>query len=156
MRRFLAIALELTFYNYRVPFQMCAICSKRCLREPYQRVPLCSGVCRVRHRYGAHLRRTYGIDLATHENIFARQNGRCPICLTDFGLYRLSEITWVIDHDHRTSQVRGFLCPACNFLLGNFRDSPAALRAAAEVDGASADTLRRAAMYLESAAIRLK
>jgi hypothetical protein len=36
------------------------------------------------------------------------------------------------DHDHATGAFRGWLCSPCNLGLGSFRDSPLALRAAAE------------------------
>lgn len=49
----------------------------------------------------------------------------CPICtaLTDDA---------VGDHCHNTGVPREFICRSCNAGLGMFKDSPAALRAAAE------------------------
>lgn len=37
----------------------------------------------------------------------------------------------VVDHCHRTGQVRGLLCVACNAMIGQARDRPEVLRAAA-------------------------
>ena len=38
----------------------------------------------------------------------------------------------VIDHDHATETVRGALCHYCNLTIGNAKDNPRILRAAAE------------------------
>lgn len=129
------------------------MCSAPCRRAPWYRVPLCSAICRYDYRYDANLRRTYAIDLATHRALFMAQMSRCAICTTDFGPYRLTEVTWVVDHDHRTGRVRGLLCPWCNSLLGRFADSPASLRAATtnEDTVAAGARFRRAAEYLERA-----
>jgi len=41
------------------------------------------------------------------------------------------ETSVVIDHDHKTGDVRGGLCQNCNLGLGHFKDSPELLRLAA-------------------------
>lgn len=48
----------------------------------------------------------------------------CVICGSDEPL--------VVDHDHKTGQVRGMLCNHCNRGLGHFRDDPELLEFAAQ------------------------
>ncbi len=48
---------------------------------------------------------------------------RCAICDREDEL--------VGDHDHQTGKPRGILCRACNLAIGNMRDKPSLLRAAA-------------------------
>ncbi len=52
------------------------------------------------------------------------QNGLCAICKAAPAVH--------VDHDHVTGQVRALLCFNCNGGLGQFKDDPAVLRAAAE------------------------
>ena len=49
----------------------------------------------------------------------------CPICekVTIAGLSKI-----VIDHNHKTGNVRGFLCESCNTGLGRFKDDVKILR----------------------------
>ncbi|BCO56135.1 hypothetical protein MINTM005_13790 [Mycobacterium intracellulare] len=62
------------------------------------------------------------------------QLGRCAVC----GQAMLDD--WVVDHDHSCCPgerscgkcVRALLCRGCNCGLGNFKDSPDSLRAAAD------------------------
>ena len=49
--------------------------------------------------------------------------GACPVCARTGPL--------VVDHDHATGRVRGWLCAQCNNALGLAQDSPKILRALA-------------------------
>lgn len=65
--------------------------------------------------------RRLGLDGGEFQGILAK---RCLICGSDKRL--------VLDHDHKTGQVRGRLCGTCNSGLGMFRDSPELLVSAIE------------------------
>ena len=69
--------------------------------------------------HAARLEKTYGIDAAEYERIFAKQGRRCAICGN-----RSRTIRFAVDHDHKTGAVRGILCKRCNHdLLGGGHDS---------------------------------
>jgi hypothetical protein len=73
------------------------------------------------------LRRLYGIGQEQWEVILASQGGGCAICgTTEWG--KKGPQT---DHCHTTGRVRGVLCQPCNTTLGQSREDPARLRAAA-------------------------
>lgn len=55
------------------------------------------------------------------------QGGICAICGTDE-----FPNTPVVDHDHVTNEIRGILCRNCNWGLGQFKDDPDLMLAAAE------------------------
>lgn len=74
---------------------------------------------------GEHLRRNYGLTLEAFAALLAGQENRCAICRTPDG-------NWVVDHDHKSGDVRGILCRQCNTGLGCFKDSPEAAMAAAK------------------------
>jgi len=59
---------------------------------------------------------------------------RCPICLLPFTPTGPRKAVW--DHNHRTGKFRGWICCFDNRMLGMVQDSP--------------DTLRRAALYIET------
>jgi Recombination endonuclease VII len=71
-----------------------------------------------------HLTRRYGITAEEADFLLERQEGLCAICL--------SAPAGHVDHDHGTGVVRALLCFNCNGGLGQFRDDPAVLRAAAD------------------------
>jgi hypothetical protein len=47
----------------------------------------------------------------------------------------------VVDHDHKTNEIRGMLCNHCNRGLGHFRDDPMLLEFAAQYLYASANKI---------------
>lgn len=76
----------------------------------------------------------YGITLDEYNEMLAKQNEVCAICLgpetrvaRGGGVQPLS-----VDHCHATNKVRGLLCNQCNTGLGKFKDSPDFLREAAD------------------------
>lgn len=71
----------------------------------------------------------YGITAEEFEQLVAKQQGRCAICL------RERELT--VDHDHETGRMRGLLCRPCNRCLGQI--------------GETVETFRRIVSYLEQA-----
>ena len=84
------------------------------------------------------LMRRFHLSLDRYYEILADQDGVCAICRTDSPSDRRTT-RFHVDHDHgccpgRTSCgkcIRGLLCHACNTALGNFKDSPDLLMAAA-------------------------
>jgi hypothetical protein len=71
-----------------------------------------------------HLKRRYGIAAAEADAMLATQGGVCAICKVAPARH--------VDHDHATGAVRALLCFNCNGGLGQFKDDPDVLRAAAE------------------------
>ncbi len=72
-----------------------------------------------------HYRRLYGITPERKAEMLVEQGG-CGICKTNVVGTR-----WHVDHVPKTKTVRAILCHHCNIGLGNFRDSPELLFAAA-------------------------
>ena len=92
----------------------------------------------VRH-YG--LSRNYDISFTEYAQIFARQNGVCAICKQPETARvpgrkvsgqedRVRDLS--VDHCHGTGKIRELLCNACNHMLGEAKDNPDVLRAAAD------------------------
>lgn len=69
----------------------------------------------------------YGITLERYEALLAEQGGVCAICKSD----TLVKMHFSVDHCHKTGKVRALLCQHCNAGLGNFKDSPEIMDAAA-------------------------
>ncbi len=60
------------------------------------------------------LKRRYGVDLETYDQMLEAQDGHCALCpKTDDNGASLA-----VDHSHKTGKVRGLLCRACNGTLG--------------------------------------
>ena len=68
------------------------------------------------------MKKNYGIGFFEYDAMFEKQNGLCAICSSpppDHHKKRLN-----IDHCHKSGQVRGLLCDACNRGIGLLKDSP--------------------------------
>jgi hypothetical protein len=79
------------------------------------------------------LKRNYGLTRAEYDRMYAEQGGVCAICgepetVVDRTGTRTRPLS--VDHCHRTDQVRGLLCAACNSGIGQLKDSPLLLVAA--------------------------
>jgi hypothetical protein len=103
--------------------------------------------CRVATRAAArqsHLRLKYGMTEDDYHALLARQGGRCAICSATKESRQSSrrrvyarndpkqDYRLCIDHCHQSGKVRGVLCSRCNSLIGQAKDDPAVLLAAAQ------------------------
>ena len=87
-----------------------------------------------------HLEKRYGVTLESIIELADKQNWKCAICETDLKLARYNHSTrkrelhhyFMVDHDHKTGQLRGVLCFNCNNLLGQAKDDPIILMRAVD------------------------
>lgn len=83
-------------------------------------------------------RRDFGLEHDDFMAMMEDQSGLCAICGIDMESARqIMPTGWTrtgvnVDHCHESGLVRGLLCSPCNKGLGQFRDNPDAMRAAAE------------------------
>lgn len=67
----------------------------------------------------SHMKTTYELTELEYQTLMTEQDGKCAICLDEFG----DRKDVMIDHNHETGKVRGLLCRSCNTGLGFFKDS---------------------------------
>jgi len=72
--------------------------------------------------YFRKLARRHGVTVDELLEMRERQNNACALCDRSGAQARL-----VLDHDHDTGRVRGWLCVACNTGLGRLGDNSAGL-----------------------------
>jgi len=65
----------------------------------------------------------WGLTSESYNELLDKQEGKCAICFEIFEIL-------VVDHDHKTNQIRGLLCDSCNKGLGHFKDNPMHLTSA--------------------------
>lgn len=84
-------------------------------------------------RRGKRLLDEYGLTIAEYDRLFLKQKGRCAVCgsTSPNSKRARSDMSFCVDHDHVTGQVRGLLCQACNRALGMLKDDPELLEKAA-------------------------
>jgi hypothetical protein len=73
----------------------------------------------------------YQITDADFNAMWEAQDGCCAICKVKLQPRGRSKHSAAIDHNHKTSVVRGILCRGCNHGIGSLGDSPSVLIAAA-------------------------
>ena len=73
-------------------------------------------------------KRKFGITVQQYDAFLAMQNHECAICHT---AQCLTGRRLAVDHCHTSKVVRGLLCANCNLLVGQAKDNPEVLRAAA-------------------------
>ena len=79
-------------------------------------------------RYEYYLGVKYGLRLVDYTNLLESQGYLCGICKADLtDHYRRP----TVDHCHKSELVRGILCNQCNAGLGQFKDNPELMEAAA-------------------------
>jgi len=64
----------------------------------------CSNRCRDK---AGRLRNAYGLTVEQYRQLVEDTGGRCPLC-------RNLATMWQVDHNHKTREVTGVVCIACN------------------------------------------
>ena len=86
-----------------------------------------------RYKRSRHLRLMYGLTIADYQRLLQKQKGKCAICKRPE--HKISNKSGkkqplVVDHNHKTGEVRGLLCCRCNRSIGLLEDDPRLLLAA--------------------------
>lgn len=77
--------------------------------------------CRLCHNL-RRLKSKYGVTEERYNELLLLQNNCCAICHSKVPRGRYTE-RFLVDHDHKTGEVRGLLCFNCNSFLGLAEDS---------------------------------
>ena len=88
---------------------------------------------RTRKNKSYMLKTKYEMTLDEYEKRLNDQNHRCKICGNTWAGGPANVFS--VDHDHKTGQVRGLLCMACNILIGMAKDSTEILQNAIQYLG---------------------
>lgn len=107
----------------------CIDCGKKITRTS-TRCTTCAGKGKQNNNYKHGLSNTYeyitkyrretnlkkfGLTVNSYNLLLKKQNYKCAICKCS-----LKELKkrFSVDHNHKTNQIRGLLCPQCNSILG--------------------------------------
>lgn len=69
--------------------------------------------------YFKRIEKKYGLTREDYNYHYEGQEGQCAGCLVQLVIGYI-----MIDHNHRTGQVRGLLCQKCNCAIGLAQESP--------------------------------
>jgi len=83
------------------------------------------GLDRKQLKKNSTLKYNYGITLEDYNILLKNQESKCLICKDVYN-------NLVVDHDHKTGEVRGLLCYACNSGIGLLKENKNILLSAIE------------------------
>jgi Recombination endonuclease VII len=99
-------------YQSLVRRRRCTRCRRRAARPGRTKCWVCAKALKLTDAIGAR-RRRYGAAPSDVQKLIENQDGRCPIC------GRCVDDRSALDHEHRTKELRGVLCPhPCNSAIG--------------------------------------
>lgn len=104
----------------------CKPCSSELNRVAHER----DSTLYRRVEWPSKLKRKYGITVEEYNRMLLSQGGGCAICgsktprTRTYGNIKKEDVAFSVDHCHKTGNVRGLLCTACNRVLGLIGDSP--------------------------------
>lgn len=78
-----------------------------------------------------HLHKNYRMTPEAFNALWSEQSGLCAVCAVPMDPRGRQKDAVCVDHNHETGKVRGLLCRGCNHGIGNLKDSPEVLEAAA-------------------------
>ena len=116
--------------GYRVRCAAAGIC-ERCDR-PAQKGGFCTKhyTAHRKHMRESWRYRTYGLSPEDFLTWLTSQGKQCAICKVELDS-STRRLTPNVDHCHQSNRLRGILCGHCNLVLGNAKDDPKLLDAAA-------------------------
>lgn len=109
----------------------CKDCHKAVMRKRYESKHEQERGRSAANRWAA----SHGLKPSEVKELYQRaSSGACDICgrRDHAQTFKGNNRVLALDHDHRTGELRGFLCFACNTAIGKLQDDPALLRKAAE------------------------
>jgi hypothetical protein len=129
---------KLEFSDVEITTKSCALCyEKKPFSEFLKNVRYKDGYykhCKKCHYevYGrdSHYRRTYGVTQHEYNLMVAKQESKCKVCEVEAGDGHMSRL--VVDHCHKSNEMRGLICQNCNMALGNAKDNSEILRKLAD------------------------
>lgn len=76
--------------------------------------------------------RQYGLTIEQYDDWLDYQNGVCAVCsCEETSRTKSGDVkSLAVDHDHKSGEVRGLLCQACNIALGLLNDDVSVLQSA--------------------------
>lgn len=81
----------------------------------------------IHSKRNTYIKRKFGITLEAYLEKLKAQGSLCAICKVELPT---SGYKTHLDHDHKTGQIRAFLCTNCNRGLGHFQDNRGFLKSA--------------------------